>query len=145
MGSGSRACALGRNDGVMFYCAAASLAEPPGIPLPRGCGGAPRRLERGLRPIRQLLRLVVQTVPYAAIWFQRARSPLGVEGEGPAALPLEPSRGVLVGLEINEVVDDEAEHHAVGIDAGAADNSSHVDAAESGKKFGNVIGVHGSD
>src|SRR5579862_3445731 len=88
--------------------------------LPRRRRGL-RDLERRARPLRQLLRIVVQPVGQREPRRHHRLAAL-VEGEGLALL--------FVGLEVDDVVEDHADHRVAGIDAVAAEEALDRDPPE---------------
>jgi hypothetical protein len=57
-------------------------------------------------------------------------------------LALERRDAVRIGLEVDHPIRDQREHQAIGVDPATAEHAAHLDGAEFGEKFVEIIRVH---
>ena len=86
--------------------------------------------QRAPRPYRELRRVPKKAVGHLPIGHGDRRAPLAARGEGSFALGGEVARRDRVGCEVERVVHENREHHAVGIDTGAAEHVADAHRAE---------------
>ncbi len=96
-------------------------------------GLAPGNDKRVARPLGELVGVVIK--PFRQFSKRGDRPPprLGAVFERPAALRLEARDGVGVGFQIDFAARHQAEHDAVGEQAGAAEQAAHFDRTETGE------------
>jgi hypothetical protein len=107
-----------------------------------------RRGKRASRPLGKLVRSVVEPLGQAPVGqgvLTRAAGFFAARvGEGGAAFAVEIGTVAVVGFEIDHVAHHEAEHQAVGEDAGTREHAPHCHRAERREQVADEVVVHAS-
>src|SRR6187551_518444 len=98
---------------------------------------------RGMRPSCKLLHVVVEAIGHAPVRRQRMRAVPGGIGKRRLPFALECRDSFAVGLEIDHIVGDQADHQAVDENAGAAEHAANRYGSEFSKELADRFGVHG--
>lgn len=75
-------------------------------------------------PMGQCLGIVIESIRHSPVGPQGARTALGCIDERPHTLAFEVRYDLVIGLQIDDVIDNERKHRPIGPDAGAAEHAA---------------------